>query len=108
MPVYEDDEWFNEYIDEIMVGKPIEKAFDLVYPYAVSDEDDFDDTDFIGCNLHDMKREQEEAERYSSIERMAAEEERWHGRSLDADLYYDADNADYSDFEEDFSYQIED
>ena len=57
--------------------------------------------------VNGRRREQEEAERYSSIERMAAEEELWHGRSLDGDLYYDADNAGYSDYEEDFSYQIE-
>ena len=110
LPVREDDQRFNGFIDEVMVGKPIEEAYELSYLYADDDDDfddDFDEDDFMDYMTNGRKREQEEAERYSSIERMAAEEERWHGRSLNSDLDYDAENAGYSDYEEDFSFQIE-
>lgn len=92
LKISEDDHWFNAYLDEIMVGTPIEIAFENVYPFAAAEEDDDYGEDSY---THD---DFDEGGRYSIMERLAEEESRWHGRRIDTDLFYDPDNPAYTEY----------
>ncbi len=97
--VEENDHWFNEYIDLVMVGTPIEEAFDEIYPFAASEEDF--DNDLIGIMDYDYRQDFNAElaywERNAGIEAYAAEEDRWSGESIDDDLYDDPENRGYRD-----------
>ena len=97
--VEKNDHWFNEYIDLVMLGRPIEEAFDEIYPFAASEEDF--DNDLVGIMDYDYRRDLSEElaywERNASIEAYAAEEDRWSGERIDDDLYDDPENRGYTD-----------
>ena len=97
--VEENDHWFNEYIDLVMFGKPIEEAFVDIYPFAASEEDI--KNGLVGMMDYDYRQElSEEAaywERNASIEAYAKEENSWSGKRIDDDLYDDPENRGYRD-----------
>lgn len=97
--VEEHDHWFNEYIDLVMLGRPIEEAFDEIYPFAASEENF--DKDLFGPMDYDYRRDiADEAaywERNASIENLASEDARWGGVRIDDDLYDDPENRGYDD-----------
>jgi len=106
IPVNDDDDRFNKYLDEVMVGKPIETAFEHVSERDISPDKDYDEYEEKENDQYSSKNFDD---RYYSIEELAKEEEMWRGRSIDEDLYYDPDNTAYSDYDdEDDGFHIED
>lgn len=94
-----DDDCFNDYIDLVMVGTPIEEAFDEIYPYAAL-EDEITHN-LAGLMEYDVEQDLAEEEEYwkrnSSIEEYDSENEKWIGKRIDDDLYDDPDNRGYYD-----------
>ncbi|MBP3210767.1 MAG: helix-turn-helix transcriptional regulator [Oscillospiraceae bacterium] len=87
------EETFEDYLDLITAGYPIEKAFATVYASAAVEEDINNDN--LSDNV-DLELKFSDLERYRQIEREAAEEAKWHDRHIDDDLYYDSENDYYN------------
>ena len=102
LDIEEDDEFFYEYISLVMLGRPIELAFDEIYPFAMMDQDIMDGTiDQYAYMDEDFDDAYNEMGKYSGIEEMAAEEERWRGTRIDDDRNEDDDyysDEDWFDF----------
>lgn len=98
--VGENDYFFDEYISLVMLGIPIEEAFDAIYPFAATEEDiENDNISMVGND--DFYEELESFERDLSIEEMADEDSRWSGERIDDDLYFDPENSGYDDNDSD-------
>ena len=89
---------FNEYLDLVLYGHPIEEALSMIYGSAVF-EQDLNQGIFPAEDDLALDTEYEEIERYSSIENEAYEEARWHGKRIDDDLYYDSENDYYDQYD---------
>ena len=87
------EEVFEDYLDFITAGYPIEEAFATIYASAAVEEDISDDN--LSDDI-DLELEFSDFERYRQIEREEAEEAKWHGRHIDDDLYYDSENDYYN------------
>lgn len=88
--------WFDEYLDDIMAGVPIEKAFENVYPYAASDYD-YENGDFTDYSTLDMEEEERMMEAYSVLDALDEEQQIWRGIRIDED--YDPDNAGFEELD---------
>ena len=93
--VEETEEYFEEYLDYVTAGSPFEIAMEAVFPFA-ADEEDIDRGDDLDL---DLDAEWAEIERYSTLDALADEEERWHGVRLDEDIYYDPENVAYDTYD---------
>lgn len=92
------EESFEEYLDYITAGYPIEDALAEVSVFALVEED-IENDNMPDLRDIDFDFELSEIERYSQIEKEAAEEARLHGSRLDDDLYYDPENDAFDQYD---------
>ena len=94
------DEYFYDYLTDVLFGWSFQEAMNDVYPNLAFEMDldssnIYDSMDVEKC-FH-VARQNNQLQKSADFDEWESENDRWYGKRIDDDLYYDPDNPEYND-----------